>query len=97
VDFAVDDGHVADFALLAILHELRKGNLPVMTHARALLHDLPEENQASQDEYPENDCLDRRIHEKPSFPRALINKREGTFRAGPNASPENVLAVSYNY
>ena len=59
VNFAVDDGHVADLALLAVLHELRKGNLPVMTHARALLDDLPEKNQASQDEYPENDCLDR--------------------------------------
>ena len=58
-NFIVDDSHIADLALLAILHELRKGDLPVMTHARALLDDLPQKNQASQDEYPENDCLDR--------------------------------------
>jgi hypothetical protein len=48
-----------------------------MTHARALLHDLPEKNQASQDEYPENNCLDRRIHEKTSF---YCASREGTIR-----------------
>jgi hypothetical protein len=41
VDFTVDYGHITDLALLAVLHELRKGNFPVMTHARALLDDLP--------------------------------------------------------
>jgi hypothetical protein len=56
-----------------------------MTHARALLHDLPEKNQASQDEYPENNCLDRRIHEKTSF---YCASGKGPFEAKPNASPE---------
>ena len=40
-NFTVGDGHIADLALLAVLHELRKGDFPVMTHARALLDDLP--------------------------------------------------------
>jgi hypothetical protein len=53
--------------LLGILHELRERNLPVMTHASALLNYLPQKNQASQDEDPEDNCLDRRIHEKTSF------------------------------
>jgi hypothetical protein len=63
VNLTIDDGYVADLALLAVLHELREGNFPVMTHAGAFLDDLPQKNQASQDEYPENNCLDRRIHE----------------------------------
>jgi hypothetical protein len=37
----VNERHVADFGLLGILHELRKRDLPVMTHARALLDYLP--------------------------------------------------------
>ena len=42
VDLSVDDGDVTDLALLSVLHELRKRNLTVLTHARALLDDLPE-------------------------------------------------------
>jgi hypothetical protein len=87
VHFAVDDGHITDLAPLPVLHELRKGNLPVMTHAGALLHDLPEKNQASQDEYPENNCLDRRIHEKTSF---YCASREGTIRGGAERFTGNV-------
>jgi hypothetical protein len=62
VDFTVDHGYITNFALLPVLHELREGDLPVMTHARAFLDDLPKQDQASQDKYPENNCLDRRIH-----------------------------------
>ncbi len=65
-----------------------------MTHARALLDDLPEKNQASQDEYPENNCLDRRIHEKPSF--YCAHSREGTIRGEADASPECSCSF-YNY
>jgi hypothetical protein len=70
---------------------LRKGDLPVMTHAGAFLDDLPKQNQASQDKYPENNCLDRRIHEKPSFYCASIKKR--LIRGGAKATPGTLFAA----
>jgi hypothetical protein len=75
VNFAVDDSDVTDLALLPILHELRERDFAVMTHARALLDYLPQKNQAGQNKYPENYCLDRRIHERTSFYCASVNRR----------------------
>jgi len=87
--------HVTDLGLLGILHELRERNLPVMTHAGALLDNLPQKNQASQDEDPEDNCLDRRIHEKPSF--YCVSLREQTIRGETLRFTGNVLCSSYDY
>ncbi len=59
VDFVFHDGDVADLARLGVLQELRVGNLSVFPHAARLLEDLPQEDQAGKDKYPEDDCLDR--------------------------------------
>jgi hypothetical protein len=51
-----------------------------MTHASALLDYLPQKNQASQDEDPEDNCFDRRIHEKTSFYCVSIKRTDHSGR-----------------
>lgn len=60
---AVYDGHVTDLTLLRILQKLRKGDLLLLAAAGALFKYLPEQHQARKYKHPEDDRLDRRIHE----------------------------------
>jgi hypothetical protein len=53
---------------LRLIEQIGVGDLRVFPHARAALHYSPQHHQADEDEDPEHDRFDSRIHQDPSFP-----------------------------
>jgi hypothetical protein len=64
-----------------------------VVHTGAFLHNLPKQNQASQDEDPEDDRFDRRIHEKPSLPSSLPERKKRPLDEPQSASPGKCFRI----
>src|SRR5580658_9185674 len=79
--------------MLRVLQKLREGDFCVFAASGALLEDLPQDYQAREDEDPENDRLDRRIHEENLFSLKCRQKRR--WRKDSTRTPSRRLAASH--
>ena len=68
VQFGALDGNVLHLTRFDLVEQIGVGELRLLPHARAPRDDTPQEHQTDEDEHPEHDCLDGRIHQDSSFP-----------------------------
>ena len=62
------DGYILHLLRIDLVEQIGVGDFRVFPHARATLHNTPEQHETDQDKDPEHDRLDSRIHQDSSFP-----------------------------
>ncbi len=68
VQFGALDGDILHLLRVDLVQQVGVGDFRLLSHVGAALHNAPKQHEADEDEDPEHDRFDGRIHQDSSFP-----------------------------